>query len=86
MVLHYKHEVSNLYRLYFTVDSGFIVVVDSIAAISFAQLSRYVNMLGRIAIISEYWYISNPKCHVTDLFVHDPFHHQAILWSPTLTL
>ena len=48
MVVHCKHEVSNLYLLYFTVDSGFIVVVDGIAALSFAQLSQYANMLAII--------------------------------------
>ena len=40
MVLHCKHEVSNLYLLYFTVDSGFVVVVLTvIVVLSFARLS-----------------------------------------------
>ena len=47
MVLHCKHEVSNLYLLLFTVDSGFVLVVLTVMAVlSFVWLSRYANMLA----------------------------------------
>ena len=49
VVLHCKHEVSNLYLLLFTVDSGFVLVVLTVMAVlSFAWLSLYANMLAII--------------------------------------
>ena len=49
MVLHCKHEVSNLYLLLFTVNSGFVLVVLTVMAVlSFAQLLWYANMLAII--------------------------------------
>ena len=46
MVLHCKHEVSNLYLLHFTVDGGFVLVV--LKVMSFAWLLQCANMLAII--------------------------------------
>ena len=51
MVLHCKYEVSDLYMLPFTGDSGFVLVVLTVMAVlSFARLSRYANMLAIILL------------------------------------
>ena len=53
MVLHCKHEVSNLYLLLFTVDSGFVLVVLTVMAVlSSAQLSQYTNTCMLAIILS----------------------------------
>ena len=42
VVIHCKYEVSNLYLLQFTADSGFVLVVLTVLAVlSFVRLSRY---------------------------------------------
>ena len=51
VVLHCKHEVSNLYLLILTVDSGFVLVVLVVMAVLlFARLARYANMLAIILL------------------------------------
>ena len=53
MVLHCKQEVSNLYLLLFTVDSGFVVVVLTVMAVlSFAWLLWYAKNIMLTIILS----------------------------------
>ena len=46
VVLHCKHEVSNLYLLLFTVDGGFVLeVLMVMVVLLFVWLWQYANML-----------------------------------------